>query len=112
MTTKFVVVGTWKRGALRRREVLSDENASKAFSAWRADESRQVRAEWEREEVVVWRGSNPLVVEAGAEVPGCTRMPSVSAGVARTLRGVSLELGNVEKNERARRRLGQAKRLG
>jgi hypothetical protein len=110
--TNFVVVATLKRGKLRRREVLSDENAGRAFSAWRQDMSRDARAEWECNEVVVWRGSNPLVVAAGSELPGCTRMPSVSAGVARTLRGVPLELGDIGKNERTRRRLGQAKRVG
>jgi hypothetical protein len=57
--TRFVVIATARRGALKRPELLDDANQWRAFSAWRQDESREVRAKWElldamNEARVVW----------------------------------------------------------
>lgn len=58
MNVRFVIVATMLRGALRRPEVLDDANQWRAFSAWRMEESRAVRAEWERtSDRVVWSGT-------------------------------------------------------
>jgi hypothetical protein len=47
MTTRFLVIATMARGALQAAEVLDDANQWRAFSAWREDESRRVRTEFE-----------------------------------------------------------------
>jgi hypothetical protein len=55
---RFVVIATMRRGVLKRPEPLDDANQWRAFSAWRQDESRLIRAEWEldamNEARVVW----------------------------------------------------------
>lgn len=52
---RFMVVGTTRRGALAPPEVLDDANSWRAFSAWRMDESRAVRAAFEVDQArVVW----------------------------------------------------------
>jgi hypothetical protein len=56
--TRFVVSATMLRGTLKSPEPLDDANQWRAFSAWRQDESRDIRAEWELDAVndtrVVW----------------------------------------------------------
>jgi hypothetical protein len=56
--TGFVVIATMRRGALKRPEPLDDANQWRAFSAWRQDESREIRVEWELDALndtrVVW----------------------------------------------------------
>lgn len=44
---RFVVVSTLLRGVLKTPEVLDDANQWRAFSAWREDESRGERVEFE-----------------------------------------------------------------
>lgn len=56
---RFVIVGTLKRGALDRPfELLDDAGEMAAFSRWRQDVSRKIRAEWELDAMldarVVW----------------------------------------------------------
>lgn len=56
---RFVVVSTMLRGVLEKPELLDDANQWRAFSAWREDESRSVRVEWElgfEDCEVVWVG--------------------------------------------------------
>ncbi len=55
--TRFVAVWTLQRGVLEKPEVLDDANQWRAFSAWREDESRKVRTDFELrydEARVVW----------------------------------------------------------
>jgi hypothetical protein len=44
---RFVVLATMLRGALDVPEALDDANQWRAFSAWRQDVSREIRAEFE-----------------------------------------------------------------
>ncbi len=54
MNVFFVVVGTLRRGALKKPELLDDANQWRAFSAWRMDESRDARVRYELGDCVVW----------------------------------------------------------
>ncbi len=58
MILRFVVIATMRRGRLKRPQVLEDADQWRAFSAWREDESRRVRAEYEarmlRDTRVIW----------------------------------------------------------
>lgn len=45
--TRFVAVWTLQRGLLEKPEPLDDANQWRAFSAWRQDESRDVRVAFE-----------------------------------------------------------------
>lgn len=47
MPVRFVVVSTTLRGVLETPELLDEANQWRAFSAWREDESRIERAEFE-----------------------------------------------------------------
>ena len=54
---RFVIVSTLLRGVLKKPELLDDANQWRAFSAWREDESREARVEYELGYVdseVVW----------------------------------------------------------
>jgi hypothetical protein len=70
---RFVAVATTVRGKLDVPELLDDANQWRAFSAWREDESRRVRTEFELsydDARVVWaKGSDPLSVASGQKKP-------------------------------------------
>lgn len=63
--TRFFAVWTLQRGVLEMPERLDDANQWRAFSAWRADASRDVRAEFELGETVVWK-HEPMAAVNGA----------------------------------------------
>ena len=55
---RFVVIATMVRGRLDAPELLDDANQWRALSAWRVDESRCVRTEFEQryqDAQVVWK---------------------------------------------------------
>lgn len=54
MSVRFVIVGTMRRGALKKPIALDAANQRCAFSAWRMYESQAERVRFELGNVVVW----------------------------------------------------------